>query len=143
MTSESRKLAVKSKIWIEDENGEVVFGSGRLHILKAVEEHGSILAAAKELRMSYRAVWGKIKATEDRLGQALLTKRTGGSHGGGSELTVFAKALVDRFKHLENLIKTTSDTLFQGIFMNTLTDKPVQSESNREMLPKGLSPPEA
>ena len=51
MTSEPGKLAVKSKIWIEDENGKVVFGSGRLRILNAVEQHGSILAAAKALDM--------------------------------------------------------------------------------------------
>ena len=57
MTHEARKLVVKSKIWIEDEKREVVFGSGRLRILDAIEKHGSILAAAKELGMSYRAVW--------------------------------------------------------------------------------------
>ena len=113
MPGKSRKLTVKSKIWIEDENGDVVFGSGRLHILSAVEEHGSILAAAKALGMSYRAVWGKIKATEDRLGQPVLTRRTGGIHGGGSELTPFARALLERFRHLDTLIRTTSDTLFR------------------------------
>jgi molybdate transport system regulatory protein len=122
VAAESRKLVVKSKIWIEDEQGDVVFGSGRLHILNAVEKHGSILAAAKELGMSYRAVWGKIKATEERLRQPLLTKRTGGAGGGGSELTPFARALVERFRHLENLIMTTSDTLFQGVFMDALTE---------------------
>ena len=123
MTPESRKLVVKSKIWIEDEQGDVVFGSGRLHILSAVEKYGSILAAAKELGMSYRAVWGKIKATEQRLRQPLLTKRTGGARGGGSELTPFAKALLERFRHLDNLIRTTSDTLFQGVFMDALSEK--------------------
>lgn len=127
MGSEPRRLTVKSKIWIEDENGDVVFGSGRLHILSAVEENGSILAAAKALGMSYRAVWGKIKATEDRLGQPILTKRTGGSHGGGSELTPFAKALIERFRHLDNLIRTTSDTLFQGVFVDALVDRGVQA----------------
>lgn len=123
MPGESRKLTVKSKIWVEDENGDVVFGSGRLHILSAVEEHGSILAAAKALGMSYRAVWGKIKATEERLGQPILTKRTGGIHGGGSELTPFARALIERFRHLDTLIRTTSDTLFQGVFMDALDHK--------------------
>jgi len=132
MTSESRKLTVKSKIWIEDENGDVVFGSGRLYILSAIEEHGSILAAAKALGMSYRAVWGKIKATEDRLGQQLLTKRTGGSHGGGSELTPFAKTLIERFRHLENLIRTTSDTLFMGVFVDALVDRGVQISGKDE-----------
>lgn len=133
MSSEPRKLTVKSKIWIEDENGDVVFGSGRLHILSAVEEQGSILAAAKALGMSYRAVWGKIKATEDRLGQPLLTKRTGGSHGGGSELTPFAKALVEGFRHLDNLIRTTSDTLFRGVFIDALVDRGVQAGGKDEV----------
>jgi molybdate transport system regulatory protein len=127
MNSEPRKLTVKSKIWIEDENGDVVFGSGRLHILSAVEEHGSIFAAAKALKMSYRAVWGKIKATEDRLGQPLLTKRTGGSHGGGSELTPLARALIKRFRHLDDLIRTTSDTLFRGIFIDALAGRGVKA----------------
>jgi molybdate transport system regulatory protein len=132
MSSEPLKLTVKSKIWIEDQNGDVVFGSGRLHIFNAVEQHGSILAAAKALGMSYRAVWGKIKATEDRLGQPLLTKRTGGSHGGGSELTPFARALIERFRHLDKLIRTTSDTLFQGIFIDAPVDKEVQAGGKNE-----------
>jgi molybdate transport system regulatory protein len=127
MHTEPRKLTVKSKIWIEDENGDVVFGSGRLFILSAVQEHGSIFAAAKALKMSYRAVWGKIKATEDRLGQPLLTKRTGGSHGGGSELTPLARALINRYRHLDDLIRTTSDTLFQGIFVDALAGGEVQA----------------
>jgi len=117
------KLAIKSKIWIEDNQGSVVFGSGRLLILNAIEKHGSILAAAKELNMSYRAVWGKIKATEERLGQPLLKKRTGGIHGGGSELTSFGKALVDHFRHLDALARASADTLFRGFFVEALTDK--------------------
>lgn len=52
-------LCIKSKIWIENENGEIVFGAGRLYILKAVSRFGSINAAAQELHMSYRAVWEK------------------------------------------------------------------------------------
>lgn len=130
MTSKPRKLTVKSKIWIEDEDGAVVFGGGRLRILSAIEEHGSILAAAKVLGMSYRAMWGKIKATEERLGQPLLVKRTGGAHGGGSEITSFAHALVERFRHLENLIRTTSDTLFEGVFMDALANDGVQVEAD-------------
>ena len=111
-----RKLTIKSKIWIEDENGEMVFGSGRLRILNAIEAQGSILAAAKELHMSYRAVWGKIKATEDRLGQPLLSRRVGGAQGGGSELTPLGKALVERFRQLQDLTEQTADSIFRDLF---------------------------
>ncbi len=124
MTSESIKLNVKSRIWIEDEIGQVVFGAGRLKILKAVEKCGSIHAAAMELHMSYRAVWGKIKATEDRLGKELVAKKAGGKHGGGSALTPFAKILIERFSHLDMMIRTTTDNLFEGLFANILSERP-------------------
>jgi molybdate transport system regulatory protein len=121
MHGKPKKLIIKSKIWIENEMGEVVFGSGRLRILSAVEKHGSILAAAKDLNMSYRAVWGKLKATEERLGQPLLSRRAGGAQGGGSELTPLGKALVERFRHLQTLTETTADTLFQDLFVDGLS----------------------
>ena len=38
MRRERSELSIKSKVWIEDGNGEVVFGSGRAQILKAIEE---------------------------------------------------------------------------------------------------------
>jgi molybdate transport system regulatory protein len=82
--------------------------------------------------MSYRAVWGKIKATEDRLGQSLLTKRTGGSHGGGSELTPLTRALINRHRHLDDLIQTTSDTLFQGIFVDALAGRGVEAAKKED-----------
>lgn len=117
------ELSIKSKIWIEDGAGHVVFGSGRLRILDAVERHGSILGAAKELHMSYRAVWGKIKATEQRLGRPLLTRKVGGARGGGSELTPLGKALVARFRHLQALTEEAADSMFQDVFVQGLMGK--------------------
>lgn len=112
----STKLNVKSKIWIEDGEGKVIFGLGRLNILLAVQEHGSILSAAKTLNMSYRAVWGKIKATEDRLGAQLVARKVGGARGGGSELTPLGKALVERYQRLRLLTEDAADSLFRDIF---------------------------
>ncbi|MCE5243649.1 MAG: LysR family transcriptional regulator [Syntrophobacteraceae bacterium] len=123
MESKPSKLKLKTKVWIEDQNGDLVFGSGRLRILSAVLDHGSIQAAAKELNMSYRAVWGKIKATEERLGQPLITRRTGGTGGGGSELTPLGKALVERFRQLQTQTEMAADNLFQDFFVDGLADK--------------------
>ena len=67
-------LKVRSKFWIVDEQGRPLFGQGRRIILEKIEELGSIKAAAEELKMSYRAVWGKIKATEERMGHPSLWK---------------------------------------------------------------------
>jgi molybdate transport system regulatory protein len=122
-----RKLAIKSKTWIEDESGDVVFGAGRLRILELIAQYGSIHAAAKELRMSYRAVWGKIKATEDRLGQPLVRRKPDGTRRGGSELTPFADNIMERFRHLQVLVEKEADELFENAFSSGL---------NREKKPR-------
>ncbi len=123
MPENSKKLAIKSKIWIEDDKGSMVFGLGRLHILGAIEKHGSILAASKSLNMSYRAAWGKIKATEQRLGKSLLTRQVGGLSGGGSQLTPFAKALVKKFIYLQSLVEREVDLFFEEHFNVELDDQ--------------------
>jgi molybdate transport system regulatory protein len=107
---------LKSKIWIEDEEGKAVFGAGRQRILDAVARHGSILAASQELEMSYRAVWGKIRATEKRMGKPLLTSKAGGPTGGGSELTPLALTLVEKFNKLQSLTNEAADAFFRELF---------------------------
>jgi molybdate transport system regulatory protein len=102
-------LLSRSKIWIEDEHGNVVFGSGRLRILKAIREYGSINAAAKELKIGYRAVWARINATEKRLGKPLLKKKSGGPSGGGSQLTPLAELLVEKFEDIQVSIERETD----------------------------------
>ncbi|HIJ68382.1 MAG TPA: LysR family transcriptional regulator [Deltaproteobacteria bacterium] len=116
-------LSVKSKIWIENENGQVVFGTGRLYILQAISRHGSIHAAAQELQMSYRAVWGKIRATEKRLGHDLLDRKTGGVRGGGSKLTPLARQIIERFEKLNDLTKASADELFRDLFFSASRDE--------------------
>jgi molybdate transport system regulatory protein len=111
----SKQLYSRSKIWLEDADGKVVFGSGRLRILKAVQKTGSIHAAAKELKMGYRAVWARIHATEQRLGIQLLEKQIGGAAGGGSRLTRLAEELVHTFTRLEKEIEEETDARFQQI----------------------------
>lgn len=109
-------FAVRSKVWIVDASGQVVFGRGRLRILEAVQRLGSIHAAAAELRMSYRAVWGRIKATEERLGRPLLVRQTGGAAGGGSRLTPFAETLIERFLQLHREVAAEADARFAEHF---------------------------
>lgn len=64
---------VQFKLWIE-ENDKVLFGAGRLKLLKAVVAEGSLAGAARELNMSYRAAWGRLRASEKRLGFPLVER---------------------------------------------------------------------
>jgi molybdate transport system regulatory protein len=90
-------MEIKSKIWLE-KDGKVVFGHGREELLTAIEECRSLNAAAKKLGMSYRAAWGRLKASEARLGIKLV--ETDGA-GRAMSLTPRARLLLERFKRLE------------------------------------------
>jgi molybdate transport system regulatory protein len=90
-------MEIKHKLWLE-KKGRVVFGHGRRTLLNAILEYRSLHAAAKKLNMSYRAAWGRLKASEERLGIKLVETHPGGR---GMELTDEAKTLLILFDALE------------------------------------------
>jgi len=94
-------MEIKHKIWLE-KNGRVVFGPGRDDLLKAIEGHHSLHAAAKHLKMSYRAAWGRVKASEERLGIKLV--EVDNSKKRGMHLTAAARKLIDSFDQLDGEI---------------------------------------
>jgi len=53
---EGSAMKVRTKVWIEDDRGKVVFGVGRVRMLEAIRRLGSMNKAAKGLKMSYRAL---------------------------------------------------------------------------------------
>ena len=66
--------------------------------------------------MSYRAAWGKIKATEKVLGLKLLEVVTGGKGGGGSTLTNDARELVEKYKKYNDRMGVLMQKEFDRIF---------------------------
>ena len=50
-------------LWLENEDG-LLFGQGRMELLARIRDLGSLRKAAEALGMSYRAAWGKLKATD-------------------------------------------------------------------------------
>jgi molybdate transport system regulatory protein len=111
---------LRTKIWIVDASGEVLFGMGRVKILEAIDQSGSINAAAKSLKMSYRAVWGRIKATEERLGKSLVVRTTGGVSGGGSILTPYARQLIREYKVFRRQVIEDADSRFAKMLLSKL-----------------------
>lgn len=95
-------MEIKYKIWIE-KDGKVVFGKGRDEILTAVQDMRSLTAAARKLNMSYRAAWGRLKASEERTGVKFVAVN---STEKGMHLTPQAQAIIDRFAQLEEEVKS-------------------------------------
>ena len=113
--NDSSLMKVKFKIWME-QDGSVAFAEGRRMLLEAVDRLGSLNAAAKELGMSYRAAWGKIKATEKALGLKLLDVTTGGKGGGGAKLTDEARELVSLYNRYMQKISLVAEKEFKLMF---------------------------
>lgn len=90
---------IRARIWIEH-HGECVLGDGRARLLQEIDERGSISAAARSLGMSYRHAWEHVRKIEQRLGRRVLERTCGGSAGGGSRLTPFARRLLGDFLRL-------------------------------------------
>lgn len=59
----------------------------RARLLQALEAHGSISAAARAVGMSYKGAWDAIAALNRFTSQPLVAAETGGSGGGGAQLT--------------------------------------------------------
>jgi len=107
---------IRSKLWIEDAEGQVVFGLGRYRILDAIDRLGSLQAAARDLRMSYRAVWCRIKASEDRIGKALVVRE-----GRGSRLTPLALKLMKQDRRIQTVVEKESDDVYDDLMSDHLT----------------------
>jgi len=108
-----RQVTMRLHLWLEIENG-MVFGLGRAQLLAGVERYGSLRKAAQELGMSYRAAWGKIKKTEELVGDKLLVKTS--SRRGGYSLTELGRQLMNSyftwFKEVEEIALNRAKELF-------------------------------
>lgn len=88
-----RDVGGASSLWI---------GPGKVALLEAIRDTGSITSAAKALGMSYRRAWLLVDETNRCLVRPAVATASGGEHGGGTELTATGMELVARYRALEH-----------------------------------------
>ncbi len=81
--------------------GENLGGKGRIGLLRAIAEHGSITQAAKAYGMSYKAAWDAVDTMNNLAGAPLVERSTGGRGGGSTRLTPRGVQLVERYAQVE------------------------------------------
>ena len=96
------------KVWLEVRE-EHVFCSQMCLILQAIEQTNSIKAAAAQVGLSYRHVWGRLKRVEQSFGTPLVTSQVGGSDARRSSLTPTGRALVESYSRLQKKLHAASD----------------------------------
>src|SRR5438876_3460664 len=76
-------------------------GPGKAELIARIGETGSISAAARAMRMSYRRAWQLVEALNHDFREPVIATAIGGSRGGGARVTPFGQHLVARFRAME------------------------------------------
>ena len=129
---------LKAKAWLE-KDGRFLLSDGRAEILKLVGETGSLANAAKEMRMSYRHLWGIIKEMEDAQGEPLVISERGGATGGKTELTEAGKKLLEEYTRGISNLEDFLDN--RGFLKPSLTVDGIVIENKKLVLIKRANPP--
>ena len=80
---------------------DLAIGPGKVALLEAIDETGSITSSAKRLGMSYRRAWLLVEETNRCLVRPAVETVSGGRRGGGTALTPVGVELVRRYRALE------------------------------------------
>lgn len=90
---------IRSRIWFESENGTFL-ASGRVDLLRKIEEFGSISKAAKEMKMSYKKAWSLVDSINSQSKKPLVERTSGGKNGGGTIVTQEGVRMIESFEKL-------------------------------------------
>ena len=94
-------LKVQFRLRIYRDEG-IAIGPGKVALVEAIAQTGSISAAARELGMSYRRAWLLVDELNRALRKPAVVGVAGGKHGGGATLTAAGEELVRRYRAIES-----------------------------------------
>lgn len=106
-------MKIDGRFWLT-KGDQSFLGSGRVELLEKIDKSGSIHAAAKEMKMSYKAAWERINSMNALAEHPLIERKTGGKGGGGSVLTPYAREMIATFRRLEELHRQFLDRFSQS-----------------------------
>lgn len=93
------KYSVNARIWIE-KDGELYLGGGRIMLLERISATGSIAAAARSMKLTYRNAWLWIESMNRLAPSPLVEKVVGGVKGGRTRVTTAGEAAITRYRGL-------------------------------------------
>lgn len=113
-------MKIRSSQLLVNDDGDIIMGSGRMAILETLDRTGSINRTAKELSMSYKTVWSKIKSTEENYGKpvVLADKKK------GTRLTLEGRSLLNTYRELKQRCIREDDRIFEELFKDMFGGRP-------------------
>jgi len=81
--------------------GIAAFGPGKADLLESIAETGSISAAARQMRMSYKRAWQLVDEMNRMFTEPLIEAAPGGAHGGGATLTPLGARIAAAYRRIQ------------------------------------------
>jgi molybdate transport system regulatory protein len=122
-----------------DFEGRGSIGPGKIKLLETIGECGSIAAAARALRMSYRQAWLLTEDVAATLGVPAIVARSGGARGGHAELTPPALKAIKAYRGLER--KTSRACAQELALLDQLANGPPREPARRPSLKRKRETP--
>ena len=77
-------------------------GPGKAELIERIAETGSISAAARAMRMSYRRAWQLVESLNRDFREPVITTAIGGRRGGGARVTRFGRGMLAAYRAMED-----------------------------------------
>ena len=102
--------ALTGRVVLETPLGAVL-SAKRIRLLEAIDLHGSLNRAAREVPLSYKAAWDALDTMNNLAPEPLVARSTGGAGGGGTTLTDYARQLIALYRAMESSQQDILDRL--------------------------------
>ena len=115
-------------------------GPGKIALLEAIGEHGSLSTAAVSLGLSYRRAWLLLDSLNRTFNKPVTHSNAGGKNGGASNITDFGRLLVKQYRSLENEISSIGGRYLKEILPHLASESAAGTPLRRRTLSKPVRP---
>ncbi|KQU50937.1 hypothetical protein ASG72_14045 [Bosea sp. Leaf344] len=105
-------------------------GPGKIDLLEAIEDTGSISAAGRAMGMSYRRAWLLIDSLNGMFRQPLVEAASGGAKGGGAALTPLGREVVAHYRAIEARIASAAGLHLRALEEAAIQDAPGEAQAS-------------
>ncbi len=100
MTKDSSRASPRLRLRIVFDDGTMI-GPGKADLLELIRDTGSISAAGRAMRMSYKRAWMLVDTMNATFQAPVVQSIRGGPQGGGASLTETGATVLHHYRALE------------------------------------------
>ena len=85
-----------------------MLGPGKAELLERIRDTGSISAAGRAMKMSYKRAWMLVEEMNAAFRDPLVTSLRGGPGGGGASVTAAGLTILQLYRSVEHIAATAA-----------------------------------